>query len=440
MFPGGIKRGSRTLAHGSPGPGIVPHRAGWALAIALWPSIGLFLGGFDSLIGQDVIGIGYGAMLVVAVYALAPSPRFWRRTWPVMALMVAAWAWIAAVSLGWWGSHHLAPDIAPPGLIGFAGLIAALLCGALIGYRGVQSARIADWLLFFGTLSLLWALTMGSDAAPLPAIGMDEDRFLGTLSNANASAAIFVGLAGLTLARLLQHGPQPWAHRSAASGFRTVAYWIVILLMLCATLLTGSRSGTVIGLLVLSLILLRGVQSRVSLRVAGPILGAIVLVAAVLFSSIVLQRFQVLPNEILVRLLIWKHSWALVTQSPLTGYGINGFSMASAGGTTDALAAQALWTVNSPHNIVLRLLIDGGWPYLLLTTAALLAIAVPIIRAAWGRRLDIMDWGFIGAVGAAIASSQIDIALEFPAIAAATMSWIGLLWGRAIRNRPPIGI
>ncbi|MDZ7281829.1 O-antigen ligase family protein [Sphingomonas sanguinis] len=397
--------------------------------LALLPSAGIFWGGLDSFAGQDVVGLAYGLMLALALYALAPSPRFWRATGPVLALMVAALVWLMAVSLGWFGNRPIASDIAPPGLIGLGGLIAALLCGALLGYRRVDLARIADGMLVLGSLSVLWALGFGGG------MDMGEGRFLGTLANANASATVFVGLAGLALARALRGGASSQTRASGWEQLRTVAYGIVVLLMLGATLLTGSRNGTVIGALVVGLMVWRGLGGRASLRVVGPMLAVILLLVILLFSGVVFERFQQLPAEASVRLTIWRHSAAIVANSPLTGYGIGSFSLASAHALDDVRQAQTLWMVNSPHNIVLRLLIDGGWPYLLLVTAALLGIAATVVRHARRYGLDIVEWGFVGAVGTAIASSQVDLALEFPAIAAGTMTWIGLLWGRAIGAR-----
>jgi O-antigen ligase len=197
-------------------------------------------------------------------------------------------------------------------------------------------------------------------------------------------------------------------------------------------LLTGSRFTTVA--LVATLAGLAGARlARRSVamdRRATIALGAIaILVIGTMFSGVVRDRFTLFTSGFRERLQIWSHLIDLANASPLTGYGLGSFSALHGHFAGTPRYAEATWTINSAHDLILQLLLQAGWPYALLLLAAAGVVARQVIerRRAAGWNHD--DGAIIAAIGLVGSCAMVDVVLDMPAPVTAMLFLAGLLWG-----------
>src|SRR5579859_6070426 len=424
-------------------------RMGWAFALALLPSIAVLMDGLNNSFGDSITCLAFSALLGGLLLLDPPPTRVWRRARVVMACIGCAIGW-AGFALAWPhpirdGSVPFAPDLGWPALVGVVGYVAALLCGMVAGARRMRLGRFLDWLLLFGCAGLTFALLVRNDpgASSLLLSNYETGRFYGTLSNANAAAAYYATLAVLALSRALRDGDALWAHQETASRrLLAASYWLALLFLIGGCLLTASRSGIVLAAAAIMVLLLHDRRRRLmrSGKWMGPLIAGAMVALVAGYAGLLLERFAQLPGEIAVRMLLWKHNWYVAWQSPLFGFGLGGFPEVNDRYLGQVRQAQAIWMTNSPHNIMLRLMIDAGLPYLVLIMAAGIAILIRIVRAARARSLDEEELGLLLAAAIMLGSSLIDIALEVPALCALMMIWIGLLWGRALVRHDDVGV
>ena len=414
-----------------------------AIAVSLLPALGLLFGGLDSTKG-GVAACLFACLLVASLLVAAPPPlRMWRRAWPALVLVVVALSWAAACSLGddplGISARPIAPDLGVPAMLAAIGGLAALMAGLLVGTRRVALASIIDWLLLFGCAGLSLALiAQTSEHMWEPWRISETGRFLGTVNNANVAGAVYAAFAALASSRIFVDGGALWRDAARLSArARAAAHWIALLLAAGGCALTASRSGVAFGLVALAVIGLRARRRRLRAPVVFVSLGLVGLLAAVAIgqADLLMQRFGGLTHDLDVRLLLWRHNAAIARDAIWHGYGLGSFPVVNLRYFGSLREAQAIWTTNSPHNLPLRLAIEGGLPYLLLICAATLTIGWQIARAARARSLDLHETALLAGIGIIVASSMIDIALEMPAVAALTLSWAGLIWGRAIGSR-----
>lgn len=402
----------------------------------------------------EVAAIGVDGPLLATVAALVellvgaavllllrPSLAFWRSfAWPLV-LAILAWAWIASptwFAVDPFGRQWSAPDMLPQASARFLGGIAVLTAAAAIGWRrGGVRLTIDRWLVW-GLINIALALAL-RHYNPDAVWGMDKgdlrDRFTGTFLNANAAGCYFAVLAVLALGRGLALA---FDRSTSGSFLMQVTTPIAFLGGIGACAITGSR--TALLALVIAIILMGAQfgpqwmrQQRGNVRalaIGVGVLGLLLLVF-VLLGDATFERLSLLGEDWTGRTDMWSLYGRLAGQAPL-GYGPGGFDDAALHGFASIHEAHVAWYVHAPHNIVLSLLMTGGYPYLLLMLALVGALLFPFFRRAHRLREPAVVAAVV-ALGLILACASTDIALDMPAIAAIAAMLAGLVWGRASR-------
>ncbi|EXS71990.1 O-antigen ligase family protein [Sphingobium sp. Ant17] len=405
--------------------------------IALLLSIGFTFNGLDTLSGNPTLFLLCGAMLALLLLLDAPPRLFWTRALPILALVLLAYGW---ATLPLWApaqfllrQGYIVPDLLLPRLLGAAGLLAAFLAGAMLGARRNALANIIDWMLLFGCVNVIGGLILREYGTELPWDiwrPRQDMRFTGTLSNANVAGTYYGMLALLALGRIVSDpaigdGPVAQAWRAAR--------WVGLLLCAGACAITASRSamaGTLLGLTGIGLLHFLRRKGFDSWLVPLLLLLGAGGVLAVGLVDMLFARASMIAEGTAGRTMMWGHYWHIARQAPWFGYGLGSFPDVNQQMLTDPRTAQALWMVNAPHNLILRFLIDGGVPFLLLLTIAMLVIVRRIAaNLSYYGPLDGRA-GVVAAIFTALLCSMVDIALDIPALAAMTLFLIGLLWER----------
>jgi hypothetical protein len=408
---------------------------------------GLVFNGFNSAAGQAIGAILSCLMLAAVILDRAPDVRLWRAMLPVLvpALTGIAWLALGAAGLHPWPTTQavpLAPDLAGPELVGAAGALAALVAGGLLG---------ADRRLVFRILVLVIALACCSFVAGLVireaggagALGYwtaeRRGRFAGTIGNVNTLAAVAGGVLLLSLALGAQ---SVLAAGGAWKGVARTPAWLGF--ALAAALASGTMVLTAarfpLVMLVSVLLLGAGWVAIRSRRVPRglPAFAAVALLLLALIgwanSDLLTERLGSTGSDGLVRLQMWSHYWQLAWESPLYGYGAGSFPALNEARLDSPALARSLWIVNSPHNILLQLMLAGGLPYLLLIVAAAGMLAWPVARLMVSPAARAEDAGLCGWVILVLGCAMVDLALDVPGMVTLTLFLAGLLWGRALRG------
>jgi O-antigen ligase len=262
------------------------------------------------------------------------------------------------------------------------------------------------------------------------------DRFSGTLLNSNAAACLFGMLALLCLGQFLTS-----ASGQKKAGFQgSLQKNLLAALTLAnfgACVVTGSRTASLLLVIGFGLLIwLPGAERRKSRSLLWACLVATLAMAVLFFAGdIVMQRTASLEYDGQTRLVIWSHYWVVSQQSPWFGFGLGSFSDVNLHFLRNVDEATMFWYINDAHNVFLRILLEGGWPHLLLLLAAFSSIFQLIFTE---KRVVLSRPGYraiLVALAFALSCGMVDIALSVPAIATLCAVLIGLLWGRAIRVR-----
>lgn len=416
----------------------------WLIAVAV--VAGLWLRGFDSTAGQASACIINCLLLIALQMRAGDDPAFWRRAAPVLALAVAAIAWACIASNAQDGAL---PDYFGGKLLSLVAGLAALLAGASIGPRQDQRLVLLDRMTMLVCLSLFVGLLVR--AAQFSGVEggwpMDrQGRFVGLVGNSNITAAIAGAFTIYTVVRLLLHVETHGAKKHAAGAWkdevlvRTAIRLTMFALCFGVSLLTASRT---INLLLLIALLAIGfwwfraiMRDRMHTWLLPAIVGLAGLFILLLLTGVLVQRYLSLGRGGADRMDMWMHYWSVAWASPVFGYGLGSFPFINTETLATPRMAGALWAVNSPHSIVLQLLIGGGLPYLLLLAAAALAMIVQIVGRLRGRwRVD--DLAIVMMIVMMFAGGLVDILLDVPASVTVFLFLAGLLWGRALRLVAP---
>ncbi|PSJ38273.1 hypothetical protein C7I55_17595 [Sphingomonas deserti] len=422
------------------------------IGAALVFSLGITFNGLNSSIGNAIACMLAAGVLILLLALWSAPASFWRQGVPVIVLVGAgaAWAALPAWAPNWGGSTALAPDLMTPPLLGLAAHVTALLCGARIAARRQNLGHVMDALILFGCLNALVGLALrawGADLAFELWRERPDARFTGTLSNANVAGVYFAMLAVLAFARLIQARPSGGfaRARSQAALARFCGYAAALTMLIGACVITGSRSANAAAVVALVLLPLwrtlrrRGAEIWFGLAVSAAVVG---LVALFGLSDLVLDRLALASSEFALRVLMWRHYAGLVEAAPLHGYGLGVFPILNAYALPDPRTAQALWMVNSAHNLFLQLLLQGGLPYLLLICLAAGWVGSGIVgqgrRSLWAGGSDAL----VAALFVVFACSMIDIVLDVPGMVSLAMFVAGLAWapGRGPNRNPRIGL
>lgn len=415
------------------------------VAAGLMLSTTLLLGGVNTDFGQPLMCVLMASLAAVLLLAEPPGWAFWRDLMPVLCLVTAAIVWASAPDWADPGSavgrlarsvfasmpaSTMAPDRWLDEVLGRVAVIAALIAGRLLARSRIAPARFADTMLVLGVVNILVGLLV---VAPGYADAWDvwerrfDDRFTGTLSNANVEGVYCGVLALLALSRAVSRagGAKP------SLDMRRILLWLVVLLAFGACLLTQSRAAIAATSVVMTAIAGAPLIARGTRRTPGPLLaimGIALLLAVIGVSDLAIARFHD-PVKASLRPLMVRHYAALAREAPLFGYGPGSFPTLNLSALGDPRQAQALWTVNSPHDFVLGLMLQGGVPYLVLIGTAGLLIAWRTAEAMRRQHAREERRAFVGGTAIVLGCSLLDIALDVPAVSALAALMIGLAWG-----------
>jgi O-antigen ligase/tetratricopeptide (TPR) repeat protein len=170
--------------------------------------------------------------------------------------------------------------------------------------------------------------------------------------------------------------------------------------------------------------------TRRSSLVFGALLLGIVALAAVGFGSAqVLERFSSEALGENTRLQLWRDSWRVIEAHPL-GIGRGAFDRVYPIYRTlhTATSTRFAFVENQP----LQMLIDGGWPFLVVTVVGLGGLIAHVARRG---RHDVTESALIAGVAAVLVHGCLDFGLETLGVLLPFVVVLGTLLGR-IRSRP----
>lgn len=417
-------------------------QAPWALAIV---APGLFLRGFDNPMGQAAACLLASVALAGLALSAPPPAAFWRAHIKPLRLLAAALAWLLIVALtrAWLIVPHsefpLAPDLFSAKFLGtiagFWALIIGLLCSRIAG----RWLAHAEWILLIITLhaAVGLGLSIPIGGAPLWEWGLfQEGRFVGLLANANVTACVCGAACILAWSNVL-HG---WDDRPEAMEVgRIVASLAALAINAIAVTLTASRLPVLLTLIAMGLLTLLCARDRTGRmrRIVPWVLlagGAILIVQSQLTANL-FGRIDMIEADFGVRWTMWLHFAESIPAALWTGYGSGALASLNFYTLTEELAGRRLWMVNSPHNILIQMLLAGGLPYLLLMTAGAGLIARDILRSPAWRRGDARFAALVLAAVVILLDGAFDIALDVPASVCLFAVLTGLAWGYAIAER-----
>lgn len=413
---------------------------------ALILSLGALLGGFNSLLGQALSYLVNAALLIFLLFIYRPEMRFWRQVMPVLLLCAAAagWVWLAnrGVPLipGAGPPVVFARDLFGPGMLGFLAGVLALVSGALIGQSPGAISRFLRWLVLFNAVWIIWGLILRASNLDLAFdlwMVTRQGRFTGTIGNANVTAALAGAMAILSAGMLAGYlkpgrGRRPVPMALAAAGF---------FLFIGVMIATASRFALLVVVLLLGILAASMVGSRARGRISAAMLRRMIAVMVVvgiilLFTAgaILMDRLSSAGGDLGDRFTLWSHYAELAGKAPLYGYGLGAFPSLNAHFLSSVEIAQAVWNVNSAHNILLQLVLNGGYPYFALLALGFLLVGATILR-------DMQREGWppdrlapVLALAQIFCCALVDICLDVPALAILFLGLAGALWGRAIRR------
>lgn len=419
------------------------------LALVIFAQI-LWLGADSALLAVAAAELNLLAALL-AVVLLAPPGVLWARSWPVYLLLATALGWaafpqwiagdpfFAALAV----APRPAPDLLPTMVTRYMGVMGVITAAAVIGFRRGMMRASVDYLLIFAAFAIVVGLGM-RQWDPLHVWGFDKGilakRYTGTLLNANASAAIFGMLTVLSIGRWRANRLEHAGRRRQSSSRRALIEALLLVLAIAALgscILTGSRTavsltlGALAAFFLLDLLASNGRSRHLWIGTAALGLGLFLIMA--LAGEVLLNRVHYLQADAVDRLQIWSHYWQLVRQSPWQGYGLGSFSTVNLQSLADPAEARAFWYINDAHNVVLQMLLEGGWPYFALIAFGVMLILTSIHRASSNEGSDPLARSMLLALLLVFGCSLTDIALSVPAVVSLSAALLGLLWGRSLR-------
>lgn len=410
-----------------------------AVLLAHYLAIGANTGPF-AMAGATII---FAITLVVA-WLVTPDARYWRDAWPgfvglCIALLVAALPAILA------GDRErpdlLAPDLFAFGMIRMGAGMALLIAASWIGYRRGGLRLLIRAVVAAGAIDIAVGLLL-REIDPRHVWGLSKGintyRFTGTLLNANASGCIF-GVTAILMAGLLRDAllhPTTYGLRA----LRPISHTLLIVVAFGACLITGSRTASALTLFALGAVWLvdagagRTVSRRTMILSGG--VGLLLLIAIILWlGSTTTDRIGLLANDATQRWAIWTAVLDAARHSPWLGYGAASFDAIKDAAMYDPGRARLLWYVNSPHNIVIGLVLDHGVVFLAVTILIALTMWPSFVRVWRERGHHPVGVSGLAACAMIVGCASVDIALDVPAITAVFLLLLGLLWGRGLRIR-----
>ena len=395
------------------------------------------------------------ALAVVGLSARDVSAAWWRRPYPVLALLIAAMAWALAPK---WASFlpavqalpgwrpALNPDADGLETVKLGGVAALALTTAVLARTRIRAIRMTRWLVVGGgayVVLSLWLWRWDPYAVWGVSKGAHTWSFTASLLNANAAGCAFgmISLLSLGLTQSMSRSLDLHTPRLrelllfGAAGFGVVG-------ALAAVALTGSRTSLILtaaltGLLAaIDLARIKDGAKRGRLIAAG-VLGVILLAVALGVGLAPITAKAGLHEEFGTRLAAYRDYLTAARSAPWSGYGLGSFSMVNAA-TLPSGVMDDRWSYNGAHCAPLQAALEGGLPFLLLLAAALALATGQTVRA-WFQRgaASAVSLAALAAGFLAFGCAAVDIALNVPAVAAFSAAALGLAWGSSAGLETP---
>jgi len=305
----------------------------------------------------------------------------------------------------------------------FALLPAAAMLIALGGVNRRHEPRLVEAALLFIGLSLLLSVIQVAgvlDGPPLSYRFFAPDSAIGFFANRNHAAAFLA--TGFPLLRLWSLGP---ARNDRSARRRGAIALMAALVLLVMTVVTGSRTGMVVGFLSLAATLAIwpleevGAQMRrdhMRLLRIGVILVPIVMVVLLVLFGKALAVDRLVDDDLLAERRVTFLPLLLdLTRSFMPfGSGFGSFDPVFRGHEPDW--GLSLGYFNNAHNDLIELTMTGGLPALAVLIAFVTWIALRVVASYRGMRRDEAISVRCGAVmaGALLAASLTDYPLRTP--------------------------
>jgi len=293
-------------------------------------------------------------------------------------------------------THHavsIEPGLTTTTLI-FASVLGLFLAGLDRLLSSLVIERLTKSTLAIGVLLAVVGIAQrSSPRSPIygfwyPAGGL-SDAF-GPFINRNHFAGWMVMACGLGLGYFQgllaeKRPPRTWQSRfvwlGSREGTRIVLTTFALGIMMLATTWSISRSGiaSLVVVIVSSMLFARPTGSRSGLvRLARPIVISLMLIAGLWRGVDVIAGRFTTPDSLLTRLGAWRDTWSIVRDFPLTGTGMNTYTVA----TLFYQRSNEGVHLAEAHNDYLQLLSDGGLLVAVPVVCAILA-AIRVVRARW---------------------------------------------------------
>lgn len=434
-------RGGGSMRRSAEGYGLI------AFPAALAMTIGLMFNGLNNLSGSAAACIMSALLLAGLIIARPPGLDEWQHCARILSPVGLAILWLLLHQSGFWTLFGMTgpfePDLFLPGIVGIAGAICAFLGGAFVAANRRNVEQTIDMLIILMSLFLAIGLLFANiDLNGLLDYWAVErqGRFSGTIGNINTTACICGIVLLLSVSKAadaLVPARRDLAMRDAG-GMST--YAMAILIALFAGLGTAARLPIMASLVLMLLLLFWLMRREIHVTRPQKFLLAFVGVTAVLAwmigSDAVVRRLASVDTALGVRTLMLTHYLDVAMNSPLVGYGLSSFPSVNSFFMTDLEAMLTLHNVNSPHNILLQLLLVGGIPYaILILVAAWRVVRFWIARERAGQ-VSRIELGIAASLLLILSCAMIDIVLDIPATINLSLFLAGLLHGCGLSRRP----
>ena len=426
----------------------------------------------------DLRIIAVWVLLLSAILALASLPAFNARDLVFLsglAGVALAWAFVVAEQLSQTPVFaHLIPSIwkETSDVIGheLAGVISvarnqpyfsagsqlacvlSLACGFLVG-RNRHAARLL--MMAFAGSALIYSIygILGFIFWPNYLLWHERFNYLNSLKatfiNPNV-AAVYFGAATITWvlifaqaikADLAAH-PTEWRHLIAAlvrnPSLRTILCFVALFTVLAATLMTGSRAGSILSLLAISGALATFYRRELGPRglfIGFPLSAACaIFVALQIFAGRLNQRFRFEGLFDVGRWNAYLSTIEIIKDHPWLGSGLGTFRWVFPAYRSGQIPAYGTW--EQAHNTTLEIASEMGIPFTILVIACWLAILVVTGRGMVARKRDeAMPIAAFWIALLAVVHSQVDFSLQIPGFSLAVFPLVGMGLAQSVSGR-----
>lgn len=335
---------------------------------------------------------------VVLASIAAPAGRLGRLFWIVagvggLVLAIAALLGADPVTqlLGAWPRYE--------GAVSVTVYVAAAWAAARMLGPGDDGTRTAAWNRWLAVAAIALGVVTVLESTGAGPIASDLDRPGALLGNASDQGLVAVAfLILLVLPTVRAATSRDGSIRSVlllGAGVVAAALTIVLSGSRGAILATAAGAVIGIGIVVARVVRQRGVRASRPLLV-GLVVGVAAIAVLVLATPAIRDRLFAIRDAgdrtLADRELMWRFALDIVAQHPLTGIGPSGFLEAAARGLGPEWYRVNVpgAVLDSPHNLVLQVLVAGGIPLLLVGLAGLALLVVRFTRS-WSSFVRLPD-------------------------------------------------